>query len=454
MARIQLIQAGQAENVQYPGAVVNSDAVRAPAQGNAAIGAAVGQIGQEAGELAQRMAEAKNRTAILDANVQQQQTFDNFHTSLANQPDETQWRDQWQKQVVSEQSRIDSLKLSPDAKRIVDDNYKKWVANTNAQVNTITAAAGIKRMTKTNSANAEYLAEKGQLSEAYGTVDVMVSTGLINKDDGMLFKRRLQTTSDMSSINGMIAENPIAAPDELKAKEKDGSWKLFPELDPNARRIKIRQAEEEAARRRTQIGSGFQNRINLALAGAGQPPTREQLQASVDAKEISPQQMKYFQGQIAGTAGYAENLVRKVKLGERINTWRPGQEDSDIRLNQIAQDMAGLPKSMQDDLEAALNRSVSAKGDPAEKNGVDYINFLLGHGDLGTDENDKPSPEAYGVAARLTDDLNKFLQANPKATISEQTDFVNAQSKLPKDQRNSGTVFNWATGRAPAKPSR
>lgn len=454
MARVQLISAGTPETPAYPGAVVSADAVRAPAVGSMAIAQAVGQIGQQAGELALRMAEARNQTAILDANVQQQQTFDKFQTSLANQPDETQWRDQWQKMVDGEQERIDSLHLSPDARRVVDGNFKKWVARTNAQVDTQTAAAGISRLTRQNVANAKYQAQRGEIGGAHAIVDAMVNTGLMHKDDGELFKRDLQQTADLAAVNALIADDPISTPDALKEKNKDGTWKLFPNLDPNARRMKLREAEEEASRQRTQIGAGFQNRINLALAGAGAPPTREELQHSVDLGEISPQQMKYFQGQIAGTASYADNLVRKVHLRDRINRWNPAQEDAQIQLNQIAQDMAGLPKSMVDDLEFALNRAVDSKGSAKEKSGVDYINFLFTNGYLGRDLfEDKPSKEAFATAASVQDALNRFLEQNPKATHREQIDFIDAQTQLPKDQNSSATVFNWATGRATVPPS-
>jgi hypothetical protein len=251
----------------------------------------------------------------------------------------------------------------------------------------------------------------------------------------------------------------------LEEQTEGGKWRQFKNLDEGTRLSLTRRARTEMEALRAETVRSFQDRINQ-----GDVVKPDEMQSAVDARKMTPQQFKWLNAQITGKSNYAEDVVRMVGLTRRVDKWKPGNADSDAELHRIAADMAGLPKDMQNRLEADLHKVSSAPGSTKEKptEGFGYIDDLLKGGFLGPTHGEvedvkkgffgdkktkrkvtmEEAQASYGKALELRDALKTFVKEKPLATAAEQRDFINGHIQGQVDVTAATPVLNSLSGRA------
>lgn len=238
MARIQLISAGPSEGAPYPGALVSADAVGAAARGGAAIGQAVGQVGELAGALAMKMAEAKNAEDRAKAQMVMRDEAAKIQTKLATDPNEETWEATAKQGVNNARSAVFTQKLAPVVRKELELQMAEWGQKTQISVQTQATARKIERATTAIMGEAEARVRAQDWDGAVAQVDEAASVGLLGpKERADEVKRILdyggyyeaqQKLSSLADLSPRARTAELAKLNQqLLTRNEDGSFTYF-----------------------------------------------------------------------------------------------------------------------------------------------------------------------------------------------------------------------------------
>ncbi|HEU5077802.1 MAG TPA: hypothetical protein VFT72_01225 [Opitutaceae bacterium] len=444
-----------------------------PGNGAQAVARGLQDVSGVAQQFAERKQNAVNVAATADAEMQIERLFDDHQIAMSRTTDgddgtpaEERWLPDWQKKADKlKSSLLTDSGVSPAVREKLEVSLSHMIAESSSRIATQANVRGIQRQRAKLTNVANFLYERGSAERGDIVIDQMSEHGLIWPEEANAFKQRGREQADISNATKAIASDPIQAADQLDEKSADGAWTNFQNLDETTRLSLSRRARTETEALRAETVRTFQDTINQ-----GGIVRLEDLQGAVDAKRMTPQQMRWLSAQQTGRSNYAESVVRMVDLGRRIDAWRPGDSDSDADLHKIAADMAGLPREMQVRLETDLRKisapTVQSKSRPVD--GYRYIDDLLRGGFFGATHGDvneekkgffgttttkrkvslEEAQTAYGKAIQLRDALKSFYDEKSNASAEEQKNFINGMIQGQVDLAAATPVLNNISGRA------
>ena len=450
MPTIPLPSIPSVQRAAAPGAMRNVAAAGAEYRANAEmgqqIGGAVASTIMVFHEKSQRLqaaaAEAKVRLEM--AKVQ-----DDIDLMAAEDANPDHWEPKAQARVEQANATFDAAKgrLSTEAKDSIDRAVAQWRQDITTGVKYKAISARNKESDAVLQMEIDSHYEAGRVGAGDEAVDKRVAMGSISKPRGDLLKEQGRVRGDWIKATALIMADPIQAEDMITEEQ----FKHLNKTDLLSLQKKAR-AEASALRAETVR--------DMDLAAASGELRDADIDAAMLAKKITPQQAKWMRQNITGKTDYSQNVVRMAELTRRITSWSPADKNADETLNKIAADLAGLPRSMQDSLEAKI-RERAAGGLKASQT-VDaerYIDTLFDSNFLGNvqkqkaDEDEPGSPvnkeEFVAAAAKsveLRTKLEAFVAANPKATAMEQIQFIDTEIRKDRAKRGATKVLQ-TTGR-------
>jgi hypothetical protein len=346
---------------QYTGALLNPAAARAPGAGLATMGKGLADVGGVAGELAEKMAAAKNTVDLAEARGVLDQSNGDFEVFKAREPDETKWGPEAQRLVEKAKKRIGAMGLSPVAEQRVGIETKDYEAKFLTAVKYDTIKATAQRYRAKAKSEMERLAKNGRIEEADLIAKAMVRDGMAHKDERDELMKQNANIGTLAMVANGTSLDPVSTKDELEqtvtVESPDGTkterYVNFTELTPDQRVQAINAAAVASGKLRAET----QQAITLDIMNGDRTSANVKIGEALAKKTLLPSQAKYLRKQLGGGVTGAE-MAENVRLVDRMIGQLPARTDPKFgdAYNDVVLTIAKLPEYVRGKKDEDLDR--------------------------------------------------------------------------------------------------
>lgn len=220
-----------------------------PNQARAQFGQSIESAGGQAADEAIKLQSAVNYGIAADADRQMRQATADFQTSLVNRPDENNWSADWKEKSNEVWENIqDKNPIGPTLRRQLTQNFKDWQSSTGIEVNMLANKQRLNRGVDNIGLDADLAARHGDENGINQVIDGGVHNHLLLPEQAEKMKRQYMDKIDTYAADNYISANPTKAIDWLQEKDDDGNYMNATRINPDQRRVMIRNAEIQKSR--------------------------------------------------------------------------------------------------------------------------------------------------------------------------------------------------------------
>lgn len=252
---------------QAPAVRLDAGALTAPDQALQAAGGTVDQIGQQLVQQSLQIQDHVNQGYLAQQDVARQQTWANIQQYMEkNRGTPESWddyaKDQWQTYKDQTTNTAERQGWGPDVQRQNALAETAFVGRANIGFDAAKTQAQIESSNTAMQTQATLLAKQGKMDAAAAVIDGMdLFPGA--KD---ALKMGIVRTATMENITSEMSGNAHAVQEKVMAKNADGSWANYGNMDAETRRlISVQAARIAPQQQRDQQYSWYQQ---MQLAGS------------------------------------------------------------------------------------------------------------------------------------------------------------------------------------------
>lgn len=237
--------------IATPEAAVKADfgALNAPNRANMQLAGTIGDLGQEAAAFGQQLQAAKNFGIAADADRAMRQAAADFKASRVGRTDEENWGTEWREKADEVRSSIyDKGGIGPDLRRTLDNNFKDWNQANSIEVRTIAQKQAINRVRISAADAADEAAKDGDEAGVINAIKGAMIHGAYYPEEANHLIGQGLSKIDQYKADNFIEANPVKAVDWLREKDETGNFVNATRINPDQRRIMIRNAEIQSSR--------------------------------------------------------------------------------------------------------------------------------------------------------------------------------------------------------------
>lgn len=337
------------------------DAALAPIRGTQAIAQGIAQVGQVAGEFAQRLQHAENIKQIALGEMAMGNASIRLQEFMQTNPDPDLWEEEAQRLADEAHNEISSIpKLSHAAKVDLRNKHNLWKERFQLETH---SRANVQRVRDVDTVLKQQLADAIQMgndSEAKRIMDTRLEAGTINpaQHEAELMMIRNKVTE--ARVRNDILGDPAGTIARLQAKE-DGQYQYYTELDEPRRLHLLSRARTEHGAIRQQTLNSLRDRQNQ-----GEFISDEELQMMVDDQRLLATQAEWIRQGNRRIAPTEEVIADYLADLQAIRNFDPTDPEAEInRANLLALTVAKpYPPVMQQELQRTWRQY--ARGDGSE----------------------------------------------------------------------------------------
>lgn len=450
----------------YAGASMNGSALLAVGGAKAAVGEGAQRVADVLQEFSERKQAATNTADVVEAQAQMQKTQSAYQDDMTTNQDESTWVSGWQDQVKALKSTVLNGNLAPVVRRHLENQFTTFEGTSTTQIATQANVRSIQRQKARLMTVADDNWKGGDFVQGKQAIDAMVSAGLVNPDEAVSILEKGREKVDMANVNRGIGLDPIATYDALGEQTEGGKWKNFTALDENQRESLKVEARRATSAVRADTVNDLVDRRN-----GGEIIQVDELQKLVDSRKLTATQMKWILQEQTRAKGDPGNLPAFSTLLSDIDKYDKNADPTNEKFAELTGRRMALPPEMREEAQRRLDGKlkVDHQSVTGSRDVLEYVDKLLDQGAFGPvkGEIEVKTPgkyfgtnttkrkvgaddieKAYGQAIELKRDLQRFLEANPKADSVQQRDYidkltrgkVNAQAATPLLNAISGTA--------------
>lgn len=449
-------------NTPMTGVKADFSQLDAPNRARAALGGAIGEVGAQVGEFAQKLQATVNYGIAADADRQMRQATADFQASRAGRNDPDNWGEEWKKMSDQTWSNInDTHAVGPALKRQLTQNYKDWQQANAIEVNSMANQKRIGLAVDHTALAVDEAAKDGHADFIQGAYDPLVKLGAITPDHAKLLVQQGLEKADRYAADRFISANPVMGEAHLMETDPKGKYVNFPHMDDNTRVTLAFQANRFAQIKRAQVASGFfQQRQDFLSQDPGDGVTDvnpDEVRQAVKDGYLAPAQAKpYLKPPKADFDPKAAADLKGEIMGTDFST-----DQGNLRAYEYMAQIAGVAAGNKDamsDLQQTLKRKTDPKdslNSPVGKDALQIIDDSFKKGLYGqyektipADANDPESKpkivtdaKAYAAARQVQqhnlDAVDKFLHENPTASREDTFKFLSSLNEKPVAAKGS-----------------
>jgi len=434
------------------------------AQAQGGLAAAIGEVGQVAGQFGQDMQKAKNLAIAADADRQMRQATADFQSSLVNRADEKtgdkpldvseKWGQEWQAKALAVRDKIyASHSIGPDLKAHLDQQIANWGQSNAIEVKTVARKEFVKR-----SIDSLHNASVGAAKDSDEKTIVNLWTQAAN--DKLIYPEQKKdyidkylNRSEEYKARTYIDNMPADSVDFLTAKNDKGDYENLTRLDPD-------QRDRLIGRAYTMRNKFYADNVEQAMAqldpNSEVPLTDADVDAGVKMNQWETSDARRLKQMISGKIAQEDKSLSGEIMSEAAE-YNPTDDKNKEQYYSILKRAQGLSKksaivnllekrnkegAVGDDGLAVVNQLFNAKvfgdwmvPDPAQGGKMKKDNALW--------------LKANQVRHELQDQLAADIQANahnPKYSKKSQRDFISGAAQKFIDSATVMPVFDALTG--------
>lgn len=249
MAVIQTVPGSETVSTPPAGVKLNYDALNAPNRAKQDLAGAFSYASAKVDEFGQQIQAVKNFGIAADADRTMRQATADFQASRAGRTDEDQWGQEWKDKAAAVQDQILSNQgAGPDLRRTLSNNLKNWNQSNAIEVQTIARKQMINRSVERASLAADEAAKSGDEQGVLNALTPLVKIGAAYPEKVQAMVKNYTDKIDQYKADNFIENNPVKAVDWLREKDADGEYANVTRINPDQRRIMIRNAEIQKSR--------------------------------------------------------------------------------------------------------------------------------------------------------------------------------------------------------------
>lgn len=274
--------------------------------------------------VSQKFQQNKNAQTMLNADLSMRKFADDYRDSLAKNPDESTWVNNFQEQSNQlKDSILDGPNVGPDVKRQLQANLSTWQQ---AHTSEITTAAQLKSLNRTQEVatdSAYKAASQGDMQGAENNLRVAYNAGAWTKEDFDRKLASLQPVADKASIAHSIGADAYRTLEDLKDQDKDGRSKRWKSLDPE-------QVQSEMVKAQTQVDKNYKAGYEKVRDQQNQNYiyTKAELQDLADKHEIKASSIGSILKLQAGQSKVEDLPVNASKVQDMVLDLPDGMDES------------------------------------------------------------------------------------------------------------------------------
>ena len=346
------------------------------AQAQGGLAAAIGQVGQVAGDFGMKLQQAKNFGVAADADRQMRQAWEDFHSSLAGRTDEENWTKDWQaKSQAVKDSVYSQHKPAPDLKAQLDNNFANWQQSTAIEAKTVAHKQMINRTVERADLAADKAAQSYDESGVKNSIKPLITLGAVTPERGAAMIEQKLNKMDEYAAKNYIVSNPVDATDTLEKKNTDGKYVNYPKLDQLQRNSLIREARATMHAYQSANLDSTRDALDSGKVGAD---SEKYIQNLVTTKAITARGAENLRTYIAGKNKSAATETYNLLNGDVIQWDSVSDQDPAATAASLREDASTLPTVYRNHILRAIDSKVNAAKSKDAKAERPVHTFIMG----------------------------------------------------------------------------
>lgn len=233
--------------------------------------------------------------------------FAAFQREMATNPNPEQWDAMWAKRLEGLKSKHMPDNLAPEQQAILGERYGEFASRTRNDIGMKAVMTGIGQARLSSDTRRERARKSGDIEEIKKIVKDDVDAGLRSEEEGEAIVMSESEKVAVQEIEVATRDNPRETKQDLEAKNEDGSFTNFPDIDNTQRMRLIDIAKSEEREALSMTVDDIQNRMS-----AGTITRPEHLKEYEGI--VSPRVMEKLQAELA-ERGKAETAWERAQPG-------------------------------------------------------------------------------------------------------------------------------------------
>lgn len=431
------------------------------------LGSAIARTGDMLGDVSFKLQQAQNYKITANMDTAMESAWSSFQQGLNPNSDETKWEADWQKTLDATVSKNKPSVAGPLLQQQLEMRTKQFRTRTSGDVSQQAKAASVQKATDAGMVRNTAFWKNGDEVGAEQNLNEMADLGLISREKIPTMMQKGREEMQSEQVYRMMQLAPSKALESLKEQTPTGRWKNFSDLSEQQRGRLAYEATGALRRAQADAINGVQER-----SFSGEMISDEELQVGVEqdywtaawAKGFAKQQQKNFAGDgptDAQTQTYYEVI-------SDINKFDPDDKGLEVEVK-LQQRILHLPDGFRQQAQQRLNdqKSPDSQGKTeAYKTAMTMIDENFDRGIYGRTKMEviEKGPDGKKAIVTKTDPMGlaraqkkraekqtaivKYLQENPKATVSEAAEQVLKNSRADRAENAWAPLINPLTGKA------
>lgn len=408
-------------------------------QGQRALSQGIGDVSRTAGNAALYMARVKNRADELriEQTIRQEET--EFRAFQESEPDETKWLEAASQRTNAVRERISAMKLAPEVAREAEARLEGWAAQRSVDVQTQADRYATKRHDEVLVREIATAADQGDKEYIDNLFDERVILGTVHADVAAAAKREAYERADVAQASRAMQEDPRMALERLEAQTDGGRWRNYKDLSETARLSLVRSAKNGVETLRAEHAQEISGMIFAGKVSG----LDERLEYELKTGGLTAQTASNLRSFARGQRSPTDQAAAGAQLWQAAMELDPASPDFIQQNQRIRAQVAALDPAVRDPILDTLNAKTKNTVSEDTQKVFDLLNrdFRANtYGNVqtytqaeidkdkklrkaGKREGDPKDPAGFEQASatlfRHQRAMRQFLQANPKASVSD-----------------------------------
>jgi hypothetical protein len=396
--------------------------------GQAALGDAVGNVGQAVHQFQQQSRRAKAAGDLAKGRLARHKAEADLQLKIEKDPDYNNW-ERYATESVGEMGNAfigeevaSGEPIAPVVRQQLEQEFLEFQQKTISGVRNQALRARNTDTDKAMSQLGKLAYEQGDYEQGDEITKQRLDLGLITHKEAALQQREGRKYAEFQLVNRGISVDPIGTLDRLTEVTEGGNDRYFKNLDENTRRSLVVEARREVSAQRSETIRGLMDR-----RADNEVIEDTELQGLVDDRLLTPQQKKLIQNEQSrsGDDPAVMNAVREAY--DAADNYDPSSDPTKERQVAIEAQFLQLPPLFRERAMTRLNRAMrpgpkSTRASVAndffkqEFNARAYGETIK---EAGVFVDPESASRASHLMLSLQDEMEGWLEDNPGATRLE-----------------------------------
>lgn len=424
------------------------------------LGAGISDAAQAGAQIALKFEHARFVSKSAEADRKVKTAWTAYQEQMATSPGKPdEWVKGWNDTYAKVSKDVDMTGLSKPAQMRLQEQMKAFQAESTASIGLQATKQSFKNGAAEITASASLDLKNGDIMGYERKINEGAAAGFFDPATQNKLLEQGKIDYDVEQANRAINDNPITAVDALEEKTEGGNWKNFKNVSENQRLSLLTEAKRKTSTLRAETSQAVYER-----RGAGELIEPEELQLLVEKKLLTANQAKGIMQEQKRSGDDPAVIPRFSQALRDVSNYDPRKDPAKEQYAKLVQERGWFPGDMKQELEKQLNAQVKLSGDSTAGDTAvrSYVNKMLDDGvfgDIGkfpaTDakragkiRDPQAYQKAYSTHVEITGALQDFMVKNPKATPTQQMEFVQSKMSTMTTTNAALPILNSIAGKA------